>query len=59
MADSSAKSELAAVLMMAASESRSISAIEQDVLDLFDALREGLARYVMSFALQVPDAEDV
>ena len=29
------------------------------MLDLFDALREGLARYLTSFALTVPDAEEI
>ncbi len=33
--------------------------IEQEVIDLFDQLRNPLFRYVLSFGLQAVDAEDL
>lgn len=35
------------------------SAIEQEVLDLFDQLRDQLLRYVLGFSLPLSDSEDV
>jgi RNA polymerase sigma-70 factor, ECF subfamily len=35
------------------------SAIEQEVVDLFDAFRDPLLRYLASFGLSRPDAEEV
>jgi RNA polymerase sigma-70 factor, ECF subfamily len=35
------------------------SAAEQEVVALFDELRERLLRYLLSFSLSIPDAEDI
>jgi RNA polymerase sigma-70 factor, ECF subfamily len=36
-----------------------VSSAEQEVVELFDELRDRLFRYVLSFSLSIPDAEDV
>lgn len=36
-----------------------LSAIEREVIELFDQHREPLLRYLLSFALRVPDSEDI
>ena len=60
MAGSSAKSGITTALApVAASAARQTSAAEQDVLSLFDALQEPLLRYLTSFMLPAPDAEEV
>jgi RNA polymerase sigma-70 factor (ECF subfamily) len=35
------------------------SAVEQEVIELFDRLRDRLFRYLLGFSLTVPDAEDI
>ncbi len=36
-----------------------LSTTEQEVVELFDNLRERLLRYLLSFSLSMPDAEDI
>jgi RNA polymerase sigma-70 factor, ECF subfamily len=60
MAGSSVKSEFAAALTPAAAcEVRQVSKVEQDVLELFDALQEKLFRYLTNSMLAAPDAEEI
>jgi RNA polymerase sigma-70 factor, ECF subfamily len=60
MEGSSSNSELATALTPAArSHATPTSAVEQEVLSLFDALQDRLFRYLSSFALAVPDAEEI
>lgn len=41
------------------STDRETSALEQEVIDLFDAFREPLLRYLASFGLNRPDGEEI
>ena len=59
MASSSVKSEFAAALTPAAPCEVKVSRIEQDVLELFDALQEKLFRYLTNSMLAAPDAEEI
>jgi RNA polymerase sigma-70 factor (ECF subfamily) len=60
MASASAKSELAAALAPAEPDrARQTTGPEQEVLCLFDALQDRLFRYLASFMLSVPDAEEI
>src|SRR6201996_3493884 len=60
MAGSSAKSEFAAVIVPAElGKSRQTTGAEQEVLALFDALQDRLFRYLTSFMLPAPDAEEI
>jgi RNA polymerase sigma-70 factor (ECF subfamily) len=54
-------SESAATIAPAAAPSRNspASGIERDILELFDALRARLIRYLTGFMLAVPDAEEI
>jgi RNA polymerase sigma-70 factor (ECF subfamily) len=54
-------SESAATIAPAAAPSRNsvASGIERDTLELFDALRDRLIRYLTGFMLTVPDAEEI
>ena len=40
-------------------QSHAASAVEREVLDLFDQFREPLLRYVLAFSLSVSDSEDL
>jgi len=60
MEGSSSNSRLATALAPAVrSGATPASAVEQEVLSLFDALQDRLFRYLTSFALPLPDAEEI
>lgn len=50
---------LAAMTATRADQAHRLSAVEQEVVELFDELRDRLLRYVLSFSLAVPDSEDI
>lgn len=50
---------LIATAASSASRAHSASAVAEDVVALFDQLRNPLLRYLLSFSLAVPDSEDI
>ena len=50
---------LVAVPATHADQAHRLSAVEQEVVELFDQLRDRLLRYVLGFSLAVPDSEDI
>lgn len=60
MPDSSTESNTMAALSGADSGPAHLScAVEQEVVELFDQLRDRLLRYLLGFSLAVPDSEDI
>jgi RNA polymerase sigma-70 factor (ECF subfamily) len=60
MAGSPSESEITLALSAAKPDSKPrTSAVEAEVLDLFDGLRDRLLRYLLSFSLPTPDAEEI